>query len=77
MPLHKSEEGWRRLNKRVRANRGVHCARMDYRPRKPLPRSTAGPVLVEQTLIELDDVAVELPSDSRQFPTRRRFSIED
>ena len=74
MPLHKSEEGWARLNRRTQANRGVHCARMDFRPRSRVSELRT-PRAVEE--LELDgDVAHVEHMRSAQFPNRRRVLID-
>lgn len=38
--LHKSDEGWVRIQARVNAREGVHSARMDHRVSKPKPTAT-------------------------------------
>lgn len=75
MPLHKSAEGWARLRRRTQANRGVHCARMDFRPRSRV-QELKSPRAVEE--LELDgDVAHIESMRSAQFPNRRRVVIAD
>lgn len=75
MPVHKSAEGWERLRRRTQANRGVHCARMDFRPRSRV-QELRSPRSVEE--LELDgDVAHIEPMRSAQFPNRRRVVIAD
>ena len=74
MPVHKSAEGWERLRRRTQANRGVHCARMDFRPRSRVSELRS-PRTVEELELDGDVTQVE-HMRSRQFPNRRRVLID-
>lgn len=77
MPLHKSEEGWARLQRRTQANRGVHCARMDYRPRSRVRDLRSPLIAVELDELHGDVATLEPMQRSRQFPSRRRVVIDE
>jgi len=72
MPLHKSEEGWRRF--RVRTGNG-HMARRAYMDARPTGRlAAAKPKLVEPSE---RDFAREERNESRLMSNRRRVVIDE
>lgn len=77
MPLHKSEEGWERLRRRTQANRGVHCARMDYRPRSRVRDLRSPLISVELSELDGDVATIEPMQRSRRYPLRRRVVIDE